>query len=150
TVDRLVIYFALAEDLSRTYEVEVGLLPELRAARQQRTVARPMPAPEAPVEAVPEGGVEVPDLRAVLLEVASDPPRARQDRQVFAKEMPRLVAALPPLPERLFDADYPPEGRVDLVVERAFHLKFIREQRQGKESRLALTERGRHWLASPT
>lgn len=152
TIDRLVTYLALVEDLDPvTYELQIGLLPEVRAARRRRAGGpAALPPAEVPAELVPEAGIEVPDLRAVLLEVASEPPRLRQDRGLFVKEMPRFTAALPPVSADLFEGSHSPEDRVDLMIERARLLKFAREQKQGSEKRLVLTERGRGWLASPS
>src|SRR5206468_4228996 len=46
---------------------------------------------------LPEGGVEVNDLRAFLLELASSPARLRQNQTLYQKEHERFAPALDPL-----------------------------------------------------
>ena len=103
-LDGLVTHLALFEDLQpETLDIVVGLLPEVARARR---AARDQPParlePGQPVEVAPESGIDVPDLRTVLLEVAGSRPRLRLDGSLFQKEQERFLAALEPMPAWLF------------------------------------------------
>ena len=72
---------------------------------------------EHPQEVGPDGGVIVDDLRAVLLEVASEPPRLRQNQGFYQKEIERFQAALEPMDAWLLAAlKWNNEGRLNQVV----------------------------------
>ena len=77
------------------------------------------------------------DLRAFLLEVAGEPPRLKQDRTFFAKELPRFLDTLEPQPTWL-----PDDWRFDRTTERtdeagkwALALGLIGTTSEGKEIR---------------
>ena len=101
-VDKLVSHLVLVEDLQpETWELMVGFLPAVREEMIRAGQPRerpPLVVCERPKEIGPDGSTIVNDLRAVLLEVASEPPRLRQDHALFQKEIERFQAALEPLP----------------------------------------------------
>jgi hypothetical protein len=152
-LDSLVAYLALVEDLDAdNLDVVVGLLPEVREQLAHRAAPQPRPplvVCDSPRELGPDGCPHIDDMRAVLLEVASEPPRLRQDGAFFSKEVERFLLALPPLPswlEELMKAT--PEARLNEAASDATGLKLIRTHSQGKEIRLELSDRGQSWLAS--
>ena len=85
----------------------VGFLPAVREELIRASQPRerpPLVVCERPKEIGPDGSTIVNDLRAVLLEVVSEPPRLRQDQALFQKEVERFQAALEPLPAWLLEA----------------------------------------------
>ena len=84
TYDRLVNHLVLFEDLDgATWEILTGLLPQVRTERRKGRLKKPAKLePIAAVDEGPEGGTEIPDLRAVLLEASTSPPRVKQDGAV--------------------------------------------------------------------
>lgn len=154
-IDRLVAHLAVVEDLNgATFEIEVGLLPAVRA-RMARAAKRggrpPLVVCESPREVGPEGGPRVDDLRAFLLEVAGEPPRVRQNGGLFSKEDDRFLHALEPLPAWLALAlGETREARLEVVYHEAVKEKFVATQAQGKELRLGLTRKGQSWLSAAT
>ena len=152
-LDSLVAYLALVEDLDAdNLDVVVGLLPEVREQLARRAAPQlrpPLVVCESPRELGPDGCPHIDDMRAVLLEVAGEPPRLRQDGAFFTKEVERFLLALPPLPswfEELMKVT--PEARLNDAASDATGLKLIRTNRQGKEIRLELSDRGQSWLTS--
>jgi hypothetical protein len=151
TVDQLVNHLVLFEDLHHeTMDIMIGLLPAVLSDRQ----AAKIPAREtslagvAAAEIGPEGGMWVPDLRAVLLEVAGQPPRLKQDHSLFQKELDRFEAVLDPLPS-WFDgsAQGIAPQRLDRALALASHARLTEiTTGQGGTRVLALTPVGRRWL----
>ena len=79
-------------------------------------VRRCWPA-SGPKEIGPDEGPIVSDLRAFLLEVASEPPRLRQDGALFQKEVDRFRATLEPLPSWLLGLlRWSDEGRLSQAL----------------------------------
>lgn len=153
-IDRLVGHFALVEDLDPgTWDIVVDLLPTVREGmeRADRPGGRPpLEVVEAPREFGPEGGFSVHDLRALLLEIASEPPRLRQDKAFFQKEVDRFLSALDPLPKWLTEAiGWPVEDRIEEAHAWARLMKLVAETVDGKQIELGLSARGEKWLASP-
>ena len=73
----------------------MGFLPEVRKridAAASRTERPALVVCEAPRELGPDSGPQIDDLPSLLLEVASEPPRLRQDGEIFSKEKPRFFA----------------------------------------------------------
>ena len=107
SVDKLVSHLALVEDLDpKTWDLMVGFLPTVREELIRASMPRerpPLVICERPKEIGPDGSTIVNDLRAVLLEVVSEPPRLRQDQYLFQKEIDRFRAALEPLPAWLLE-----------------------------------------------
>jgi len=93
-VDKLLTHLALVEDLQPgTWELTVGFLPTVREGLIRAGKPRerpPLLVCASPREIGPDGSPIVNDLRAVLLEVASEPPRLRQDQALFHKEIERF------------------------------------------------------------
>ena len=151
-VDKLVVRLALVEDIqSATWELVVGILP---AVREKISVAglpreRPPLLPcESPKAFSPDGGPVVNDMRAVLLEVASQPPRLRQDQTLFHKEVERFQAALDPMARWLLDAmKWTEDGRLNRAMTWAQALRLARIEPEGKQIRLVLTPEGHEWLS---
>jgi hypothetical protein len=154
TLEKLIVHCALFEDLHPlTKDLMVGLLPSVRAGLERQTRPRTrrelQPCP-TPAETAPEGGYIVPDLRTVLLELASVPARLRQDRALFQKELPRFLDALDPFPAWLAgDAPRTPESRLDEAVRLASQLRLVKESFKDEHDSLRLGKRGQKWLGSP-
>jgi len=153
TLDRLIARLAVFEDLRpQTGEVVFGLLPAVREglARGAVTRNRPVLLPCAqPREVAAEGGWLVNALRALLLEVAAEPPRLKQGGQIFSKEEERLRAALGPVPACLHNHfDLSAAKQLDQAVYWTKHFGFVRSGGAHKEKRLHLSERGQKWLAA--
>jgi hypothetical protein len=129
----------------------VGFLPSVLADRAQAGQPRSRPPLEAsppPPEPGPEGGTDIPDLRAVLLELAGGRARQRQDHTLFQKEAERFASVLEPLPGWLAEMyNLTPEHRLDIALHWAKRLQLTGEKKEGARHWLDLTERGRHWLA---
>jgi hypothetical protein len=154
-LDRLVSRLAAFEGLnSKTLAIEVGLLPGVRAklARAASRDARPpLVVCDSPRELGPDTGPQIDDTRAMLLEVASEPPRLRQDGALFSKEQGRFLQAITPLPtwieQRL---NISKEDRLNSAFTEATSLDLVKSHREGKEVRLQLTPRGQAWLSADT
>jgi hypothetical protein len=152
-LDGLVSRLALVEDLDRqTWEIVVGLLPEVRSDLRRARAPRsrpPLVACPEPKELGPEGGPAVNDLRVFLLDVAGTPPRLKQDGSLYQKEGERLVHILEPLPDWFMAA-------LELTRTRrlldAFHwartLELVKDRREGVNRWLHLSPKGEKWLGS--
>jgi hypothetical protein len=108
------------------------------------------PSPE-PVEPGPVNGTDIPDLRAVLLELAADRARLRRNRSLFQKETERFQAGLEQLPGWLVEMyNLTPPRRRDIALYWAKRLQLTQEVSEGQRSWLDLTEKGRNWLILPS
>ena len=100
-VEKMVIHLGLVEDLRpESWELMVGFLPAVREAIDRARAPRerpPLVVCEDPKEIGPDDGAIVSDLRAVLLEIATEPPRLRQNHDLFEKEIERFRECLEPL-----------------------------------------------------
>ena len=151
-VDKLVSHLALVEDLRpETWELMVGFLPAVREELIRASQPRerpPLVVCERPKELGPDGSTIVNDLRAFLLEVASEPPRLRQDQTLFQKEFERFQAALEPLPawflETLKSSD---EARVNQALAWARTLQLVKDEPEEKQIRLQVASKGQKWLS---
>ena len=149
-LDQLIARLVLFEDLDpKTLDIRVGLLPAVRADLKQSDKPRtrpPLAACEGPAEVGPEEGLIIGDLRAYLLELASEPAQLRQDHSLFQKEAPRFLAALDPLPGwltvalKLDDAD-----RINQAHTWAMDLGLASEKSEGSRLRLRLSPKGQEW-----
>jgi soluble cytochrome b562 len=151
-VDKLVTRLALVEDLQpETWDLVVGFLPAVREDLIRASKPRerpPLLVCERPKEIGPDGSPIVNDLRAVLLEVASEPPRLRQDQALFHKEIERFQAALEPMVGWLLDAlKWSGEGRLNQALAWARTLKLVKDVSEGKQLHLHLTSKGYQWLS---
>jgi len=151
-VARLINHLALFEGLRPgTLELEVGLLPSVREGLAEAARPRERPALQvcsAPREVGPEGGVEVNDLRAFLLEVAGEPPRLRKDGALFQSEHERFLGALGAVPAWLLDAlKLTAEKRLDYARRWAESLQLTRRVTENGQDRLQLSPGGHRWLA---
>ena len=150
-LDKLVAHLALFEDLDpETDDLVVGLLPAVRAELERLDQPRerpPLRVVERPREVGPEDSVVVEDLRAFLLEIASEPPRVRQDHAIFHKDTDRFLETFAALPAWLAEAlGWPAEGRLNQALHWAHDLKLVKEKPEGKQVRLHMTPRGNSWL----
>jgi len=147
-LDRLVNHLALVEDLDQeTYEILVGLLPSVRADLHRQRRPRPRLAVRpAPADVSPEGGIDVPDLRSLLLELAGGRARLRKDRTLFEKERDRFLGVMEPLPGWLQERVGSPGDRLDKAARWARVLELVRELRAAGALLLDLTDEGRRWL----
>jgi hypothetical protein len=158
TVDRLLSHLALFEDLDpKTLDILVGLLPAVIQDRQrasEKPVDQPL-RPAQPVDTAPQEGMYVADLRSVLLEMAGQPPRIKQNSTLFQKEEERFLATLEPFPNWLLGKDEErisdfPRIRVEKTLALARQMELAREVRGANSSSLLeLTEEGQRWLALP-
>jgi hypothetical protein len=152
TCDRLVNHLVLFEDLQgETLDVVVGLLPEVVRARHRTRLEPPTRLePRQPAELGPEAGIEVPDLRTVLLEIAGSPPRLRQDGSLFQKEEGRFIEALDPLPRfplKGSDSDTR-QQRLHTALRWAYQVQLVQSVKgPDRVVVLDLTPRGQEWLA---
>jgi len=95
----------LFEDLQKkTHEIVVGLLPAVR--RKLERYREPRQRPElrlgaTPADLGPAGSVLLDDVRALLVELASQPARLKQGGDLYQREYDRLSEAMPELPEWL-------------------------------------------------
>ncbi len=154
-LDTLIEHLAVFEDLNpKTFAIELGLLPQVRKkieAAATRTQRPPLVAVETPRDLGPDTGLFIDDLRAFLLEVASEPPRLRQDGEIFSKEHDRFLQAQMSLPPWLNDSlAIDSESRMDNAYSEASTLKLVKEHRDGKALQLQLTPRGQTWLSADT
>ena len=151
-VDKLVARLALVEGIRpSSWELMVGFLPAVRENMIIASMARERPALltcASPRELGPDGSPIVNDLRAILIEVASQPPRLRQDQNLFHKEIGRFQTALDPLAAWLLIAmNWSAEGRPNRAIAWARALDLANVAPEGKEIRLHLTHKGQAWLA---
>ncbi|HTU88701.1 MAG TPA: helicase-associated domain-containing protein [Gemmataceae bacterium] len=112
-----------------------------------RPALEPCPPPAEPG---PESGTDIPDIRAMLLELVADRARLRRNHNLFQKETERFESALAPLPDWLVQMyNLTPPRRRDIALYWAKRLQLTRELREGKRQWLDLTEAGRSWLTRP-
>jgi hypothetical protein len=152
-VCKLISHLALVEDLqAQTWELMVGFLPTVRedmTRASQPRVRPPLVVCEYPKDVAPDGSAIIDDLRAVLLEVVSEPPRMRQDLSLFQKEIDRFQSRLEPLPVWLSQAlHWSDEGRLNQALAWSSMLKLVKIVHETKRVWLRLTSKGRAWLAS--
>lgn len=151
-VDQMVAYLILFEDLRpRTLELVVDFLPIVRSALPASSRHRerpPLVVCEDPEEVATEGGTVVNDLRAILLEVASEPPRLRRDGSLFGKEETRFLELLEPQPAWL-TSDWGRQTldeRFNAAVRLGYRLGLARSSSEQGESRMHVTGAGQQWL----
>ena len=152
-VDKLIARLVLFEDLDpKTWDIMVGFLPAVREGliRAGRPRERPpLVACDHPREMGPDESLIANDLRALLLEVASEPPRLRQDNTLFQKEVDRFRTAMEPLPAWLLELlRWSDEGRLSQALGWARALELVQEVSEGMQTRLQLTSKGERWLSS--
>ena len=153
TLVTLIAHLVVFEDLDpQTCDLLVGLLPAVhasRAASLQHTERPPLVAGEKLTSILPEGSILVDDLRAFLLEVVAEPPRLRQDDEIFQKDLDRFLWAPPEVPAALVQAlNLTRETRLKQAKEWAHHLRLVGKRAQAKQSRLEVSSRGNKWLTS--
>jgi hypothetical protein len=151
--DKLIAYLALVEDVHpETWELLVGFLPAVRAKMKPASQPRqrpPLLVCERPKEIAPHGSAVVTDLRAVLLEIASGPPRIRSDLGLHQRQIERFLTVLEPLPAWLLDAlDWSEEERLHQALAWAATLNLVRHVSEGRQVQLHLNAQGHEWLAS--
>lgn len=151
-VDKLLIYLALVEDLQpETHAIMVGLPCAVREALRladQPRVRPPLTIVENPSATTHETNLIADDLRALLIEVAGNPPLVRQDHDLFQKEVERFIVTLPPLPPWLRDfLGWSSGSRLAQALSWARALQLVTEKREANQSRLDLTTEGREWMA---
>jgi hypothetical protein len=150
SLEKLIAYLVLFEDLDpTTLEVRVGMLPivreKLAQAGQRRR--RQLVLCEVPKDMGPDEGYQVADLRGFLLEVASAPPRLRQDMTLFQKELTRFLGVLESWPPWMSQfLKLTPEERLNQACHRARSLEHVEPLVSGKVIQLQLTHQGRSWL----
>lgn len=111
---------------------------------RSRPSLQPCPAP---VEPGPENGTDIPDLRAVLLELVADRARLRRNHSLFQKETERFESVLEPLPDWLREMyNLTPPRRRDIALYWAKRLQLTKEVTEGRGLWLEATETGRSWL----
>jgi hypothetical protein len=152
-VDKLIARLVLFEDLHpKTFEIMVGFLPEvneglINAGRPRERP--PLVACDRPREVGPDESLIANDLRALLLEVVSEPPRMRQDGSLFQKEIDRFQTAMEPLPAWLLELlRWSDEGRLSQALGWARALELVKDVSEGTQARLQLSSKGEKWLTS--
>ena len=151
-LNSLIARLAVFEDIDPlSLDLVVGLLPAVRESMGKSSLPRqrpPLVVTDRPEAVGPAGSMIVDDLRAFLLEIASDPPRLRKDDALFQNEVDRFLEAMAALPSWMNDAlELSPEKRVSRASDWARGLGLIRK-RSGKQRWLELTPAGNQWLAS--
>ncbi len=151
TLAKLISHLVLFEDLKPgTWELMVGMLPSVREQLIRASKPRerpPLVVCEHPKKLGPPGSVIVNDLRAFLLEVASEPPRLRRDLLLFATETKRFESPLDPLPAWFLNIlSWSQEERVDQATVWARALGMVKDDAKEKPVRLRLTPQGHEWL----
>jgi hypothetical protein len=102
---------------------------------------------EKPKAVGPDSSIIVDDLRAFLVEIATEPPRLRQDRELFQKEVERFVEGLEALPAWLIQViSLSPEKRLKQAYDWARRLTLVREKTDQKATRLEISSKGGQWL----
>ena len=152
-LDGLISQIAAFEGLDpQTLDIVAGLLPVVRAAiveAEKPRISPPLIVCEKPADISPAAGLVANDLRVFLLEVASQPPRLRQDGGLFVKEEPRFLAGMSTWPDWLYHAlEFSPEERVTETFDRAREFLFTEREDDDKAATLRLSGKGRNWLAS--
>ncbi|MGC8639455.1 MAG: helicase-associated domain-containing protein [Isosphaeraceae bacterium] len=153
TLNSLLGYLAVFEDLEPgTLEIVVGLLPSVRKSMAKALLPRQRPelvVDDSPVEVGPETSIIVDDLRAFLLEVASEPPRLRRDYGIFQKETDRFLEALDVLPAWLMKAlDLTQSKRLDHAFSWARALNMVGIKHHATGAWLEIMSEGNRWLAA--
>lgn len=148
--DRLVCYLVLFEDVNDDGVVVGGVLPEVRADRvRYRTKTPAVLAPAEAVETAPASGFDVPDLRALLLEIAAARPRLKQGGTPYAKDQERLLAGFDPWPTWVLSKDDADESRLSHALRWALRLGFVQAVKGPDDtSLLGLTADGRRWMSA--
>jgi hypothetical protein len=151
-VDGLIARMALFEDVDpATFDIVVGFLPSVREGLRHAAAPRsrpPLSVCERPVEVGPDDSPIAGDLRAFLLEVASEPPKLRQSGQLFQKEMGRFLTAFTPLTAWLTEAlQWKAEGRLNQAMSWAWTLDLVTNVTEMSHDRIRLTTKGEEWLA---
>ncbi|MBV8312664.1 MAG: helicase-associated domain-containing protein, partial [Planctomycetaceae bacterium] len=149
----LITHLAVFEDLDpETFELVVGFLPSVRASMAAALLPRerpPLVVSENLQTIGPEGSIIVDDLRAFLLEVVAEPPRLRQDDQIFQNDLDRFLEALGELPSSLMHAlGLTQEKRLNQAQDWAQGLALVGKRIQPKRRQLEISPRGSQWLSS--
>ncbi len=120
--------------------------PKRSSEPKTRPPLRPCPPP---VEPGPMGGIDLFDLRSVLLEVNAERARLRRNRALFQKELERFEAVLDPLPswlEKMYNLNALRRCSIALYWAKSFRL--TEDRAEGDRLWLETNDAGRHWLAS--
>ena len=149
----LIAHLAVFEDLDpKTFELVVGFLPSVRARMAAALLPRQRPplVVSEDIEIIgPEGSIIAEDLRQFLLEVVAEPPRLRQDDEIFQKDLDRFLEALEELPSSLVHVlELTQEKRLKQAQDWAQGLKLVVSRTQPKQRRLEIVPRGNKWLSS--
>ncbi len=153
TIVTLIAYLVAFEDLDpQTGELLVGLLPAVHASRTSSLQHRerpPLVVSDPHASVLPEGSILVDDLRTFLLEIVAEPPRLRQDDEIFQKDQDRFLSAPVELPVALSHAlELNKEIRLQQAQDWARHLKLVGKRSQAKQARLEISVRGNKWLTA--
>lgn len=148
----LLAHLALVEDLDpQTLDLRIGFVPAVRAAIEKAGQPRTRPPREAcpnPKAPGPDGNLLAEDLRAFLLEIASEPAKIRQDGALFEREVGRFREALPMLPDWLLKhLEWTEDSRLNQAGMWAQQLKLVKTSPDGKSARWSLSNTGTRWLA---
>jgi hypothetical protein len=151
-VDHLVSRLVLVEDFQAdSWDLMIGFLPSVRA---ELAIARgprdrpPLVKCENLKQIGPDGSPVLNDVRGVMLELASQPPRLRQDQCLFHKEVERFRAALDPLDGWLLSAmKWSNEGRINRAIAWARLLQLAAVEMDENQARLHLSPKGQTWLS---
>ncbi len=149
----LISYLAVFEDLHpQTRDILVGLLPAVHKSLVALLLPRqrpPLVECATPRDLGPHESLIVEDLRATLLEIASEPPRLRRDKALFQKEVNRFVESMPAIPVWAARAlGLPVEERLVKALDWARGLAFVKETMSRNQFLLEITSQGNEWLAA--
>ena len=152
-LDGLVNYLAIVEGIDpATNALMVGFRPPVKADRVRSTQPAPPPSlteRPAPPELAPDGGLQILDLRAVLLELAGQPGRVRQDHGLYTKEEERFFATMVDAPDWAIGGPLGKDHRLGSVVRTIQNRGFVDPiEREDKEMLLRPSKAGQAWLSS--
>ncbi|MSU78077.1 MAG: hypothetical protein EXS16_08275 [Gemmataceae bacterium] len=150
TVVQLRRCLALFEDLEpETGSIIVGLLPEVRHDRAKLILASTdfeLKPSSVTVQEVSPAGLLIDDLRALLVEIAIEPPKLKDNGSPYKKDEDRLLGVLPVRPFALETHSRSLESRLSSTIELARKLKFCDTLNDSTSERLALAKRGEEWM----
>ena len=152
-LDGLVNYLAVVEGLDpKTNELMVGFRPQVKADRVRATQPAKLPVlteRPAPLELAPDGGLQILDLRAVMLELAGQPGRVRQDRGLYTKEEERFYATMVEAPEWAIGEPLDKDERLSVVIRTVQNRGFVDPlDRDDTALLLRPSKAGQTWLSS--
>lgn len=149
-LEGLVRHLVLFEGLDPvTLRLVIGMLPSVRADREQ--ARHPKPPPEliwvVPESMDPDTGTTIPHMRGLLMELSAGRARLKQDGTPYQKDLDRLTACIDGVPVWA-SAYHTTSERLALIALRfARRMNFTQTVKEKAVDWLTLSEKGSEWLA---